>query len=533
MFKTLISIFTLLIIFNINAYPKDNRTAEELYMEGKTCCINQQWREAIKEFEKIIDKFPKSHYLDDAHFWVGYCLEKMPDKLSDAFIQFDNVVNKFPNSPWADDAVIHQIAISEELYSTGKKQYHSFLKNVLNSQNKDIRNRAALALGRLNDKSALPVLENLTSDEDLGFLAKEVIAHLGSVDTSQQKFREPDLSKKTLNLLFKSKEEEQPKEEKESGLFSWLNTLRYEQYKSMLKKDNEWSKEELNDFALWHILDTDKFQEYFVLSNEYDKKEWLRKYWALQDPTPTTPENELKNEFNHRVLYARSHFSAFWNYSHMKYLPDQHLRLGWDHAPWDARGELYIKYGEPDIRSVEGWHTEEWQYFKYGIDFLVKQYMTNIYGNAITGGDLSRQRYGDGFFSRRDNSWIPYFEANYIYKNEIKYEHNYNADAIDDLEMDLKSSDTGITIIYTIPVDEFTENKNGIVNYVDDIVIFNSDFREIFRKSFEREISDMDNDISQKIEIKLPAGDYNFALKINDKNSKKLGIYKSGITVEK
>ena len=47
----------------------------------------------------------------------------------------------------------------------------------------------------------------------------------------------------------------------------------------MLKKDNSWTREELHEFALWHILDTDIFDEYNALLNEYDKKEWVRKYW--------------------------------------------------------------------------------------------------------------------------------------------------------------------------------------------------------------------------------------------------------------
>ena len=233
----------------------------------------------------------------------------------------------------------------------------------------------------------------------MGMMAKNLINYLGYTDTLKPQPTDTVNLKEIINLLYQKEKMEQVKKDTDQQLFSKLNTQRYNQYKSMLRKDNNWTKEEITDFALWHIIDTDKFQEYIVLSNEYDKKEWVRKFWKLKDPTPTTEENETESEFERRILYSRSHFAALWNYSHMKYLPDQHLRYGWDHAPWDARGELYVKYGEPDIRTVEGWHTEEWQYSKYGVDFLVKQYMTNIYGNAISGGDLSRQRYGERFSS--------------------------------------------------------------------------------------------------------------------------------------
>jgi GWxTD domain-containing protein len=524
--RILLFICIIQVIFANYGFSKNDDTAEEKYLEGKTCCIKQKWNKAIIEFEELISMYPESRYVDDAYFWIGYCYEKIPERQTEAFMQFDKVVNRFPDSPWADDAVIHQIAIAEEMVSAGMEQYKPFLNEALNSQNTDIQNRAALALGRLNDKSALPVLENLTNDEELGFIAKDVIAHLGRADSSQEKSVKSGLLKKTLNILYKTEKADQVIEDDTSDFFSFLNTLRYEQYKSMLRKDNDWSKAEIHNFALWHILDTDKFQEYFVLSNEYDKKEWLRKFWKKKDPTPTTEKNEIKGEFERRFLYARAHFSAFWNYSHMKYLPDQHLRYGWEHAPWDARGELYIKYGEPDIRSIEGWHTEEWIYYSFGVDFLVKQYMTNIYGNAISGGDLSHHRYGDRFFGRRSSSWMPYLESNFIYNNELKFKYNYNAEPIEDLEMDFISHNKGLTIFYSVPVDEFIAiDKN--IRYVEEIVVFNNDYREVSRKLNNRVITDLEKDINQKIEIELPIGEYSFAIKIKDNNSNKLGIYKS------
>jgi len=531
MYKTITIIFLVSVLLSVSAFSQDDSSAEEKYIKAKTFCVKQKWNDAIIQFEDIIEKHSESPYVDDAFFWVGYCLEKIPDMQTQAFMQFDYVVNKFPNSPWNDDAIIHQITLAEELYLAGKTQYHSFLKEFLKSENKDIRNRAALSLGRLNDKSALPILNDLASDEELGIMAKNVISYLGSSDTLQQKNDDISRSQKTLNLLFKSEQTKQKPKSKGKGLFSWLNSLRYEQYKSMLREDNNWSKEELNTFALWHILGDDTFQEFYVLTNEYDKKEWLRKYWKTNDPTPTTEINEKKVEFERRIIYARSYFSAFWNYSHMKYLPDQHLRLGWNHAPWDARGELYIKYGEPDIRSVEGWHTEEWIYYNYKVDFLVKQYMTNIYGNAISGGELSMQRYGNDFFRGRDNSWIPYLQTNFIYKNEMKFVYNYDAEPIEDFKMDITSTESGFTITYTVPSDEFINNQS--IRYSEQIVVNNSDQREVTRKSFDRKITELNDEINQIIEIELPAGDYDLAIKIKDENSKKLGIYKSSFQVDK
>ncbi len=55
----------------------------------------------------------------------------------------------------------------------------------------------------------------------------------------------------------------------------------------------------------------------------------LDRFWARRDPAPLTDANERLVEHYRRVAHAREHFSE-----------------GAD--PWDARGEVYIRYGAPD-----------------------------------------------------------------------------------------------------------------------------------------------------------------------------------------
>ena len=52
-------------------------------------------------------------------------------------------------------------------------------------------------------------------------------------------------------------------------------------------------------------------------------------FWAGRDPAPVTAANERWVEHCRRVAYARKHF-------------------GEHKFPWDARGEMYIRYGRPD-----------------------------------------------------------------------------------------------------------------------------------------------------------------------------------------
>ncbi len=51
-------------------------------------------------------------------------------------------------------------------------------------------------------------------------------------------------------------------------------------------------KEELINFAIWQIVDTNEFKEYIFFENEYDKSEWRRKFWKRKDPPVSVNSNE-------------------------------------------------------------------------------------------------------------------------------------------------------------------------------------------------------------------------------------------------
>ena len=534
---------------------------QDMFLEAKKKCIAQEWREAINLMEEFLDTYPESRHADDAKFWIGYCQEKIPGRQKDAFITYDALVNRYPQSPWVDDAIVHQIDLAEQFVRDGKEQYRKFLSDKMQSPQDDIRHRATISLGKLGDRQALPALEQLHQDEDLGAMATDLTKILKKIPADAKVT--PDTSDQELRMVYKRDLERfskpvKPKEPPDREGILWFNTQRYEQYRSMLKKDNNWNKEELENFAMWHVINGDDFEEYRNLTNDFDRKEWRRKFWKTMDPTPTTPKNELKEEFDRRIIYSRAHFSDYWNYTNFRYLPDQHIREGWYHAPWDARGELYIKYGEPDVRSVYGWHTEEWIYYRYGIDFIVKQYMTNIYGNAINAGSMTRSMHKEaGFPYPSDyqayypwmsseqqeyvdwNTWNTYLDANFVYKNEIRYEHNYGGEPIDDFKMNITHSGDQLVISYSLPAEEFnllkTEDRYHAV-YRETITVLDEDLEEIYTNVIERDIRDIpDEEYEIKREAKLPVkpGIYRISVRIEDIQSPKIGIYSQDIDLTK
>ena len=71
-------------------------------------------------------------------------------------------------------------------------------------------------------------------------------------------------------------------------------------------------------------------RQFLGLSTDELRREWLRRYWKLRDPTPTTNVNERQIEHQRRVAHARQRFP-------------------WKEEPfWDERGRIYILFGQPD-----------------------------------------------------------------------------------------------------------------------------------------------------------------------------------------
>ncbi|MDE3258745.1 MAG: GWxTD domain-containing protein [Gemmatimonadota bacterium] len=63
-----------------------------------------------------------------------------------------------------------------------------------------------------------------------------------------------------------------------------------------------------------------------------DRETYLRRFWNGKDPDLSTPVNERLLEHYRRVWYALTEFSE-------------------GKQPWDARGDVYVRFGEPDHRS--------------------------------------------------------------------------------------------------------------------------------------------------------------------------------------
>ena len=111
----------------------------------------------------------------------------------------------------------------------------------------------------------------------------------------------------------------------ESGAYEQAETS-FSQFLSLLP-DNERLLYE--DVTL--LLSASEFETFRMIRGD-EKRAFTNLFWRKIDPTPTTSVNERKLEHYRRVNYAIQNFSE-------------------GRIPWDARGDVYIRFGHPDHRS--------------------------------------------------------------------------------------------------------------------------------------------------------------------------------------
>ena len=507
---------------------QDAPADQELFFDAKRKVMAEDYQAAIDELEQLVSDFPKSRYVDDAKFWIGFCLEKMPERQSDAYEAFTLLVNTYPTSSWVDDAVAHQIMLAEHFVRNGQEEYREVLEEQLGNSDEDVHYQAAISLGKLGDQVALPALREMQNMERWRSTAAELLRNFDT-DASVQSNENYSIFGPSMTDLEIS---DPLAEESTAGIdLLTIQPERYRYYRNMLKAESGWGNEELADFGLWHILDIEQFADYYQLTARYDRREWLRKFWKENDPTPTTEKNELKDEFDRRVVYANRHFAETVNKNDKQYLEDQYLIGGVRRAPWDSRGELYVKFGSPDHRGVLALGRERWNYGRYQITFIVKKHITNIYGNGLKGNSLLA-RLGPAY----DQS--DYVSTNFIDREQFHFVAEYQQRLVEGFEVQTALTGGASTEVrLQVPLGEFQpERRND--RYVRKlrytIVAHDEDMNEVRRISevVELESSSRGKKVPVTALLSLPQGEYQIGARIEDPVTRQLGIARTELVVE-
>lgn len=85
--------------------------------------------------------------------------------------------------------------------------------------------------------------------------------------------------------------------------------------------------------SLQYLMNPYQLRQFFTLPDDDARSAWISRFWLANDPTPTTPENEMRTEHYLRTDIARADYAR----------PE--------FPGWDKRGEILIRYGFPDYRG--------------------------------------------------------------------------------------------------------------------------------------------------------------------------------------
>ncbi len=128
------------------------------------------------------------------------------------------------------------------------------------------------------------------------------------------------------------------------GVPDYVHTLMNKLEATMLQSQNKFTeanqayedylakvepKERTHYTNLAYVASEEGYQQYAEMESEEDKAAFQRRFWASRDPKPATAVNERLVEHYRRVMHAREYYAK-------------------GQQPWDRRGAIYIRYGEPD-----------------------------------------------------------------------------------------------------------------------------------------------------------------------------------------
>lgn len=118
-----------------------------------------------------------------------------------------------------------------------------------------------------------------------------------------------------------------------------------------------WAKQEVP----WIITD-DEREAFAKLTNDDERERFVELFWQHRDPTPDTEENEYKDDYYRRVLYANEHFSAGTAGS----LTDRgHVYIAWgppDEVESHASGGIYNRDANEGGGTTTTYPFERWRY---------------------------------------------------------------------------------------------------------------------------------------------------------------------------
>lgn len=271
---------------------------------------------------------------------------------------------------------------------------------------------------------------------------------------------------------------------------------------SRYEKLDEAGKEMYKEIA--YIASKKELETFMELPAD-KRAQWLETFWKKRDPTPTTEENERREEHFRRIEYANEHFSL-----------DVAGIPGWK----TDIGRIYIKYGAPDkIENKDIGLRQTWIYYSYGLRYNFDEFGRILHPFP---GD---QEY-EVFINSQLNAPLDAFQlGGGRFKANFDYATFYETPEKATLE-----------IYYEIPLKELSfpaDDSLTSIRIEERLAIFDTTGLELEQFAEKRKITRLETPkIVDGIEtMELKAGTYQIAFSLVDLNTEKTANFRKLIEI--
>lgn len=376
---------------------QERESEEETYLRARDFNLRGEWGKAIELYRHIASG--DSPRAPEAAFYLGLCLENLPGKDEEAYQIFEALQKSHPDDPIVEKALSHQIILAGML-GEKDRSYREFLVRMLDSDEPGVRCEAALSLARFGDERAVDCLQEVLREgnKDQQLLALERIPNF-DLDIAERMARDarrrsqdPDIQARAASLeeSLKATRDERRRMER---LLTRDKKLLMETIK---RQGDTWTEEELLTQALFHIMPSRTLANY-VQGNTAEKLRIYENFIGdIDRQNRSMSRQEIEQELHRRIDYATSTYGEPWRATRSRFDAQEWLTPDNAFAPWDARGELIIRYGEPSDIYIIGNNIAEWYYANLRVDFTIHEYKLNFFLNAIYPGRASQQDYPAG-----------------------------------------------------------------------------------------------------------------------------------------
>ena len=90
----------------INQFPQDSLVMGYLFRSGTLNMALKNGGDALSDFTTLINRFPQSPYLAEAHYYKAYVYEDILYEIEEARIAYYEFINRFPEHQLVQDATL-------------------------------------------------------------------------------------------------------------------------------------------------------------------------------------------------------------------------------------------------------------------------------------------------------------------------------------------------------------------------------------------------------------------------------------------